>query len=192
MGLGVDVILLRQDVPPSHTFHYKRRASRTGELLHCAAAVGSCTSLLPALLENRLPSSEGESAIQELLRGNPSYDHDPSHYAYVRPSIQYSSEGSATAFMSDAQQSWGSPMPRELLKPTLSTGNCLTISASLRTPISSGNIHISSSNLSAKPKINPSYLSHPLDVEVLARHLAHITTVAKAEPPAPYIKPNGR
>ncbi|KAI4950293.1 hypothetical protein J4E91_004950 [Alternaria rosae] len=48
-------------------------------------------------------------------------------------------------------------------------------------PLSKGNVHISSQNISDKPLINPNYLSHPYDLEAatnLAKYLRKIASTA--------------
>ncbi|KAF3011735.1 hypothetical protein E8E14_010516 [Neopestalotiopsis sp. 37M] len=71
-------------------------------------------------------------------------------------------------------------------------GNFLTICAALLYPLSRGSSHISSTDPSAKPTINPRYLEHPLDLEVLARFLQYIEKLAHSAPLNKYLKPDGR
>ncbi|CZR52186.1 related to alcohol oxidase, partial [Phialocephala subalpina] len=42
------------------------------------------------------------------------------------------------------------------------------------------------------PKIGSNYLPHPLDLEVYARHILFLQTLAKTEPSASYLKPDGK
>jgi choline dehydrogenase-like flavoprotein len=49
-------------------------------------------------------------------------------------------------------------------------------------PLSKGNVHISSSNITSKPTINPNYLSHPYDLEAAANLAKFLRTIASAEP----------
>ena len=42
------------------------------------------------------------------------------------------------------------------------------------------------------PRIDPRYLSHALDLEIFARHLCYIETIAGTEPLASLLKPNGK
>ncbi|KAF7533187.1 hypothetical protein G7054_g7299 [Neopestalotiopsis clavispora] len=71
-------------------------------------------------------------------------------------------------------------------------GNFLTICAALLYPLSRGSSHISSTDPTAKPVINPRYLEHPLDLEVLARFLQYIERIAHSAPLNKYLKPDGR
>lgn len=58
-----------------------------------------------------------------------------------------------------------------------------TVAVSLAHPLSRGSSHITSTSASSRPTIDPAYLSHPLDLEVLSRHLQFVaSTLSKSEP----------
>lgn len=61
----------------------------------------------------------------------------------------------------------------------------------LEHPFSRGSIHIQSADPSAYPKIDPRYLSHPFDLEVLSKIALHIQKVAKTPPLSNLLKGNG-
>jgi choline dehydrogenase-like flavoprotein len=71
-------------------------------------------------------------------------------------------------------------------------GHYTAIAASLSHPFSRGSIHIRSADPSEKPVIDPNYLSNELDLEILARHLLFVETIAKTEPLASLLKKDGR
>ncbi|OKL64686.1 hypothetical protein UA08_01057 [Talaromyces atroroseus] len=71
-------------------------------------------------------------------------------------------------------------------------GHYTALAASLSHPFSRGSVHITSADASEKPKIDPNYLSNALDLEILARHLLFVETIAKTEPLASLLKKNGR
>jgi choline dehydrogenase-like flavoprotein len=71
-------------------------------------------------------------------------------------------------------------------------GHYTAIAASLSHPFSRGSIHIRSADPSEKPMIDPNYLSNKLDLEILARHLLFVETIAKTEPLASLLKNDGR
>lgn len=71
------------------------------------------------------------------------------------------------------------------------TGNFVTILACLSHPFSRGSVHIKSSDPKEKPIIDPNYLSNPLDLEILARHLQYLETLTRTEPLASMLKANG-
>ena len=49
------------------------------------------------------------------------------------------------------------------------SGNYITIMVGLNHPLSRGSVHIGGNDPRSSPIIDPNYLSHPLDVEVLSR-----------------------
>ena len=83
------------------------------------------------------------------------------------------------------------PDPQQHLKPT-TPGNYLTIFVALSHPFSRGSVHINSADLNKAPTIDPRYFSHPLDIEILGRHVQFFETIAKTEPFSALLKPNGR
>lgn len=71
-------------------------------------------------------------------------------------------------------------------------GNYLSFMAALNHPFSRGNIHIASASPSDDPLIDPKYLSHPMDIELCARHVQFLSTLTSTSPLSNYLKPNGR
>ncbi len=71
-------------------------------------------------------------------------------------------------------------------------GNFITINALLSYPLSRGYAHVNSASPAAKPLIDPKYLSHPMDLEIQARYLRYIETIAATEPLASLLKPQGQ
>ncbi|KAJ8071801.1 hypothetical protein OCU04_002115 [Sclerotinia nivalis] len=71
-------------------------------------------------------------------------------------------------------------------------GNYLTIACMLLHPLSRGNTHISDSSATPPPKIDPKYLSHPLDLEILFRHIRYISKIVSWAPLSSLLKPSGR
>lgn len=72
------------------------------------------------------------------------------------------------------------------------SGNFITVSTAPLFPLSRGYSHINSTDVSAKPTIDPRYMMHPPDVEVLARLVGYIDTITKTEPFSKLLKPGGR
>ncbi|KAI9930065.1 hypothetical protein AWENTII_003470 [Aspergillus wentii] len=71
-------------------------------------------------------------------------------------------------------------------------GNYISILAMLSHSFSLGSIHIKSSNIQEKPAFNPDYLSHPLDLELLARHPQFIDRLVHTQPFQSFIQPESR
>lgn len=68
-----------------------------------------------------------------------------------------------------------------------------TIALLLAHPLSHGSSHITSASLeSSAVAIDPAYLSHPFDVEVLARHVQLLEKIAASEPLRSQLKPAGK
>ncbi|KAK1564130.1 GMC oxidoreductase [Colletotrichum navitas] len=68
-----------------------------------------------------------------------------------------------------------------------------TIAAILAHPLSRGSSHITSASLeSPAVAIDPAYLSHPVDVEILARHLQFLEKIAASEPLRSQLKAGGK
>ncbi|KAJ0117704.1 hypothetical protein J7T55_001903 [Diaporthe amygdali] len=61
-------------------------------------------------------------------------------------------------------------------------GKFITIAVLLSNPLSRGSVHIRSADPTAAPLIDPAYLSHPLDTEILAEHMLQIEKIAVSEP----------
>ncbi|KAH8600629.1 aryl-alcohol dehydrogenase [Bisporella sp. PMI_857] len=62
-------------------------------------------------------------------------------------------------------------------------GKFLTLGTMLSNPLSRGSVHIASGDVLKPPTIDPNYFAHPLDIEVLGRHMLHLETLAS--PPFP-------
>ncbi|PIG85748.1 aryl-alcohol dehydrogenase [Aspergillus arachidicola] len=64
--------------------------------------------------------------------------------------------------------------------PAASLGKFVTLGVMLSQPLSRGSVHITSNNPEKPPIIDPGYLSNPLDLEVMARHLLRIKKLAES------------
>ena len=102
---------------------------------------------------------------------------------FIRNMILLPGEASATVFMTRRQRyrNPGEELP----------GNFMTVVAMLSHPFSRGSTHIQSSISSQQPTIDPAYLKHPLDVEILARHVLQIETLLSQPTYAKVIRPHG-
>lgn len=66
--------------------------------------------------------------------------------------------------------------------PAAFPGKYITIGSMLSQPLSRGSVHIDSKDPSAQPIVDPNYLSHPVDVEIMAHHILHAKTIARSSP----------
>lgn len=71
-------------------------------------------------------------------------------------------------------------------------GNYITIVSVLNHPFSRGFVHINSPKPTDQPTVDPQYFSHPLDLELHARHTQYLETLAATEPMASLLKKDGR
>lgn len=70
-------------------------------------------------------------------------------------------------------------------------GNYITISVCSCHPLSRGSVHSVSASPLDKPIIDPRYYSHPLNIELVARHLQFLPKIISTKPLADMIKTDG-
>jgi choline dehydrogenase-like flavoprotein len=70
--------------------------------------------------------------------------------------------------------------------------NTVSMVSTLLHPLSRGSTHIQSTDPTTHPKIDPKYLSHPLDLEVFARHILHMGKIVSLQPLASLFKSDGK
>jgi choline dehydrogenase-like flavoprotein len=93
-------------------------------------------------------------------------------YGIIHRMIRDPGEATATLFMTRKQ--------RYTLPSNPAQGNYMSIIAMLSHPFSRGSSHIQSKNRSDPPEIKFNYLEHPLDVEILSRHVIQIDRLLKS------------
>lgn len=70
--------------------------------------------------------------------------------------------------------------------------NFISIVSVLNRPFSRGTVHLESTDPKANPIFDPRFFSHPLDMEIHARHVRWLETLAWTEPMASLLKKDGR
>lgn len=70
--------------------------------------------------------------------------------------------------------------------------NFVSIVSVLNRPFSRGTVHLASPDSKALPVFDPAFFSHPLDLELHARHVRWLETLAWTEPLASLLKADGR
>lgn len=68
----------------------------------------------------------------------------------------------------------------------------LSLNAMLAHPFSRGSVHIRSPSPAQKPAVDFAYLTHPLDIELLARHMLDLERLLSHEPLASLVKKDGK
>ncbi|KAF2031540.1 alcohol oxidase [Setomelanomma holmii] len=179
-----DEAIRNPEEPKAALLQYER--SRIGRMSEGAAYSFAFTPLqmleTPAetqgLIETVKHSIEEES--------NPSFQ---TQYSVIQKTIESPDEATATTFMLRSQRHRDADsMPKGT--PPFVDGNYVTVVAMLAHPFSRGSCHISS-DPSRQPKIKFNYLSHPLDMEILARHLRLIERLFQQPTFQDMAKPNG-
>lgn len=112
-------------------------------------------------------------------------------YDWIRKTIFDPEEATATYFVSSVQMHWDRPGMKDHFALT-DEGHYISIGPGLAHPFSRGSVHIQSSDASVPPKINTNYLSHPLDLEIMARHMMQVEQLFATAPLSSLLLPGGR
>lgn len=66
--------------------------------------------------------------------------------------------------------------------PFIGIKNFASLGLMQRIPFSRGSSHITSAVLDDQQRIDPGFLSHPLDIDIMARHMQTLASLASASP----------
>ncbi|KAK7754331.1 hypothetical protein SLS62_003624 [Diatrype stigma] len=196
---------VRDDVDTLDPFFRSEPGAVAAEMEAYAKGTGSLgTSNIISSAQLPFPgiaTKEGQQEVNQLLRNlnaetdaarnppaNPAFV--AAHESFVRSVLTSPTEASATYLIVPAYN------PFEGSDPGFrAPENHFTVVAMLAHPLSRGSVHITSAapehtSTSRGLAIDPQYFSHPLDVEVLARHVRFIEeSIGRAGPLARYFKP---
>lgn len=142
-------------------------------------------------------SEKGKSELAQLLDTHAhtsSTSQSPSQssqYAILRSILESPSDGSIIIGMGASQLHFHKELQRDIYAIT-DPGNYMSFLVALAHPYSRGTVHIASASPSDPPTIDPQYLSNPLDLEILSRHMRFIPTIAETQPLASLVKDGGR
>lgn len=137
-------------------------------------------------------TDDGKKELQLLLEKHSPNAKDKQQSNLIRSIIESADEGSGALFMFLAQVNLHAPPDAKDFVQNLQPGSFLSLGATQAHPFSRGSVHISSPNGAQAPTIDPQYFSHPLDVEILSRHVQILEKVAETQPLAAFLKPDGR
>ncbi|KAI0202704.1 glucose-methanol-choline oxidoreductase-like protein [Astrocystis sublimbata] len=175
--------LLRQDATATESAMKDYAESRSGPL-----ATGGVISYALLGLEDTLPD-DLLPHTSELTDEHPLL---PAQLKYYTLILQTPSEATATFCGQASQGNFGAEAGSSLLQSGFLPGNYFTIAVYNLQPLSRGSVHIRSVDAFDAVKLDPGYLRHPLDLEMLARHMAYVSTIVSQEPLASLLKPGGR
>jgi choline dehydrogenase-like flavoprotein len=150
------------------------RAKETGVGAFNLIGCSSC-AYLPVM---NLQNPEGQISLQRLLdshtpQTDPSKPQAQLCYDLARHALQCDEEASATYLTSVWQNS-----PADGSIPE----KAILVGVMLSQPLSRGDVHIASSNPTDAPIIDPKYFGNQIDLEIYARHVQYLETIAASEP----------
>ena len=132
-----------------------------------------------------LATSSEVKALQELILSNKDTGHDEATKKLIADSLADHNYGSLQLVLLPAtldlrvpgsQTALLQPPPDQLGK------HGIVLEACLARPLSTGTIHISSSDPKIDPEIDPGYLTHPGDIEVIVKGLEMLEKMAATSP----------
>ncbi|OCK84459.1 GMC oxidoreductase [Lepidopterella palustris CBS 459.81] len=148
--------------------------------------------LPPVDIDGKISSSK----IKEILTSNP----DPSkltqgekaQYPILRAQILDPKEATCQFTLMASQMHYGARTTMAQALAKSAPGNYISILVTLNHPLSRGSVHIKSADPTAAPAIDPAYLSHPLDLEILSRSIQFLDTLVTTPPFSTLLKPASR
>ena len=166
---------------------------KTGPL--CSGGLGSC-GFLPLVKDLQ---KDGYQDWKQLLdehlgegQHELNYPAEKLQNSIIRRILESSTDASASFFMAPQQGNFDrGPSPKDIFRMAV-PGNFISIGVSIQHPLSRGIVHINTADPHAKPIVDPRYLSHPLDLELYARHMLWLEELVGKQPLAGFLKPNGR
>ncbi|ROW06271.1 hypothetical protein VPNG_08078 [Cytospora leucostoma] len=174
--------LIRQEPEALQQAMQDYATTQSGPLSSC----GVYTYAYLPVLENI--SSDGQDTVKKLLEQHrpdqgdrPDIARTRAYYDVTEKTLLDSKEPSG-AYLSALAQITIPIDANTATPPAALPGKFVTIGAMLSQPLSRGSVHIRSGDPSVHPIIDPKYMSHPVDLEIIARHLLHIKTIAASSP----------
>lgn len=171
----------------SAMMQYQR--DRTGPM----ASTSSNFAYMPLLDENEEDSREFQSLIErhlgpKTIEGIEKKPEQTWAEALTRRVLEDKSEASANVCMVKMQSHLERNTPSEIFGIT-DPGNYVSWFTALAHPLSRGHVHATSLDPEAAPEIDPKYFSHPLDEELMARHVKLYDRLANTEALKRLLKP---
>lgn len=112
-------------------------------------------------------------------------------YACLRSIIESSNEASIQLCLGASQVHFDKSTYIDVFSVT-QPGNYLALLVSLPHPFSHGYVHINSNSSTDLPTLDPRFMSHPLDSEIMGRHMMALEKIVATEPMLSLVKPGGQ
>ncbi|RYC57705.1 hypothetical protein CHU98_g8509 [Xylaria longipes] len=143
-----------------------------------------------------LGTPAGKQELETLLGNTGALSRDPftvAHERFVRSILLSPSEASGYYIFGPAYAAFNPDGTNALPPLDGSEDNYITIICLLAHPLSRGSVHVIGAGADQSLAIDPKFLSHPLDLEVMARQIQFIEqSLATTEPLAHWLKVNGK
>ncbi|MCJ1382288.1 hypothetical protein MMC17_005401 [Xylographa soralifera] len=183
--------LMRREPQALQAAQEMYQTKKTGPF--CVGGIGSY-AYLPVL---ELVDPDGKQRQSDILAMFPASstahgEAATAHEEAVRQVIESGDDGSGALFLFQAQEVTHENEATDTHGPVYQPGNFASIGCIQTHPLSKGRSHISSNEPGAKPDIDPCYFSHPLDLELMSRHLLTCLKIRDSEPISSYFKPDGK
>ena len=127
----------------------------------------------------------------ELKTEHPTRPSQQQQYTYLRSMIESSSEASIQLCLGATQVHFDKSTYSDVFSVT-EPGHYMAFLVSLPHPFPHGNIHIQSKSPTDLPLLDPKFMSHPLDPEIMGRHMMALEKIIATEPLASLVKPGGQ
>ncbi|KAF1921300.1 hypothetical protein BDU57DRAFT_436515 [Ampelomyces quisqualis] len=189
-GIATADNLLRGDQATIAAAMEAYEVNKTG--VFTSSGISSFAYLPPADFLNGKNSEARNKFLNALSVKRGAHPLDSQRYSRLRELVSNLDEGTAQYFLFAAQSNVAGRNTTGGIAEGLQPGNYITLVTALSHPLSTGTVHIGSSDVMEKPIIDHKYLSDPLDVELQARQVRYLETLAAAEPMASLLKPGGR
>ncbi|CRK29923.1 hypothetical protein BN1708_005062 [Verticillium longisporum] len=149
-----------------------------------------------------IETAEGKSDLEQLMS---KHKQEPSNLTSTTPafaeahedfvrSILVSQDEASACYLSFPGFAWFKP-DGTMASPPSGPENYFSVALLLAHPLSRGSVHIKSSSArtdSTQIAIDPAHLTHPLDIEIMSRHLQFLETIVASKPLVDHLKPGGK
>ena len=136
-----------------------------------------------------MPTPEGVQL--GYLNGSTLKASDTEYHQVTRSIITDPNEASAVWFLMPAQANLHGSKTNLVGNDPLPE-NFVSLGCVLSHPLSRGSTHITSTDVDAPPNVDPQYLAHPADLEIMAHHLQGLEKLRHSKALAAHLKPNGK
>ena len=190
---GVSTADVMRDPKVVEAIMNQYQTSRSGPF---AAGAASSQAYMPVV---DLLDTKGRSELTQLLeksidneRNNADFPAKKQQYELLRSILQSPDDASIQYLMAPLQYNSSAGPSVHAMYSLEKPGNYMTILTCLSHPFSRGYVHIKSSDPKEDPIFDPRYLSHPIDLEILARHLQYLEVLIRTEPLESMLKAGGK